>query len=122
MPLNPILMMKLFDMWEIDFMRPFSSFFGYSYILMVVDYVSKWVEAIAYKHNDHKVVVKFLKENVFTRSRVLKAIISDEGSHFFNKPFNSLLAKYRVKYKVVTPYHSQTSGQVELTKCEIKTS
>ncbi|KAL6326988.1 hypothetical protein AAG906_012672 [Vitis piasezkii] len=84
------------------------------------DYVSKWVEAIPCKHNDHRVVLKFLKENIFSRFRVPKAIISDGGTHFCNKPFETLLAKYGVKHKVATPYHPQTSGQVELANKEIK--
>ncbi|RVW61979.1 Retrovirus-related Pol polyprotein from transposon opus [Vitis vinifera] len=76
--------------------------------------------SIACKHNDHKVVVKFLKENIFTRFRVPKAIISDGGTHFCNKIFNNLLARYEVKHKVATPYHPQTSGQLELANREIK--
>ncbi|KAL6319816.1 hypothetical protein AAG906_036878 [Vitis piasezkii] len=79
-----------------------------------MDYVSKWVEAIPCRSNDHKVVLKFLKENIFSRFGVPKAIISDGGTHFYNKPFETLLAKYGVKHKVATPYHPQTSGQVEL--------
>ena len=110
MPLNPILVVDLFDVWGIDFMGPFPTSFKYSYILVGVDYVSKWVEAIPYKANNHKVVMKFLKENIFSIFRVPKAIISDEGSHFYNKPFETLLAKYGVKKKVATPYHPQTSG------------
>ncbi|RVX05697.1 Retrovirus-related Pol polyprotein from transposon 17.6 [Vitis vinifera] len=51
---------------------------------------------------------------------VPKAIISDGGTHFCNKPFETLLAKYGVKHKVATPYHPQTSGQVELANREIK--
>ena len=94
--------------------------FGYSYILVRVDYVSKWVEAIPCKCNDHRVVLKFLKENIFSRFRVPKAIISDGGTHFCNKSFKTLLAKYEVKHKVATPYHPQTSGQVELANREIK--
>ena len=66
-------------------------------------------------------VLKFLKENIFSRFGVLKAIISDRGSHFCNKPFETLLAKYGVKHKVDTPYHPQTSGQVKLANREIKT-
>ena len=65
-------------------------------------------------------VIKFLKENIFSRFGVPKAIISDGGTHFCNKPFETLLAKYRVKYKVAMPYHPQTSGQVELANWEIK--
>ncbi|RVW33432.1 Transposon Tf2-12 polyprotein [Vitis vinifera] len=87
MPLNPILIVDIFDVWGIDFMGPFPMSFGHSYILVGVDYVSKWVEAIPCRSNDHKV---------------------------------TLLAKYGVKHKVATPYHPQTSGQVELANREIK--
>ena len=115
MPLNPILVVDLFDDWGIDFMRPFPSSFGYVYILVGVDYVSKWVEAVPCRAAYHKVVLKFLKENIFSRFGVPKSIISDGGSHFSKKPFENLLTKYGVKHKVTTPYHPQTSGQVELT-------
>nr|CAN67503.1 hypothetical protein VITISV_016516 [Vitis vinifera] len=100
--------------------QPFPMSFGNSYILVGVDYVSKWVEAIPCKHNDHRVVLKFLKENIFSRFGVPKAIINDGGTHFCNRPFETLLAKYGVKHKVATPYHSQSSGQVELANREIK--
>ena len=117
---KPNLSVDLFDVWGIDFMGPFPASFGYAYILVGVDYVSKWVEAIPCKENDHKVVLRFLKENIFSRFGVPKAIISDGGSHFCNKPFENLLAKYGVKHKVATLYHPQTSGQVELANREIK--
>ncbi|RVW88311.1 Retrovirus-related Pol polyprotein from transposon 17.6 [Vitis vinifera] len=120
MPMNPILIVELFDVWGIDLMGPFPMSFDNSYILVGVDYVSKWVEAIPCKQNDHRVVLKFLKENIFSRFGVPKAIISDGDTHFCNKPFETLLAKYGVKHKVVTPYHPQTSGQVELANKEIK--
>ena len=83
--------------------------------------MSKWVEAIPCKTNDHRVVLKFLKENIFSRFGVPKAIISDGGTHFCNKTFEALLAKYGVKHKVPTPNHPQTSGEVELANREIKT-
>ena len=80
MPLNPILVVHLFDVWGIDFMGPFHSSFGNVYILVGVDYVSKWVEAVPCKTADHRVVLKFLNENIFSRFGVPKAIISDGGS------------------------------------------
>ncbi|WKA01452.1 hypothetical protein VitviT2T_019733 [Vitis vinifera] len=120
MPLNLILIVDLFYVWAIDFMGPFPMSFGYSYILVGVDYVSKWVEAIPCKRNDHRVVLKFLKENIFSKFRVPKAIISDGSTHFCNKSFEILLAKYGVKHKVATPYHPQTSSQVGLANWEIK--
>ena len=121
MPLNPIMVIELFNIWGIDFMGPFPTSFGYTYILVGVDYLSKWVEAVLCRAADHKTVLKFLKENIFSRFGVPKAIISDGGSHFCNKPFENLLSKYGVKHKVATPYHPQISGQVELVNREIKT-
>jgi transposase InsO family protein len=47
-------------------------------------------------------------------------VISDGGTHFCNKPFESLMKKYGITHKVATPYHPQTSGQVELANREIK--
>ncbi|XP_050104654.1 uncharacterized protein LOC126584261 [Malus sylvestris] len=120
MPLNNILVVELFDVWGIDFMGPFPSSFGYLYILVAVDYVSKWVEAIATRTNDHKVVLHFLKDVIFCRFGTPRAIISDGGSHFCNKPFESLMKKYNINHKVATPYHPQTSGQVEISNREIK--
>jgi hypothetical protein len=63
MPLNPILVIEIFDCWGIDFMGPP---FGFLYILVVVDYVSKWIEAISSRNNDHKTMIKFLKENILS--------------------------------------------------------
>lgn len=120
MPMQPILVIELFDVWGIDFMGPFPNSFGNLYILLAVDYVSKWVEAIPTKTNDNKVVVKFLKENIFSRFGTPRAIISDQGKHFRNQPFASLLKKYSITHKLATSYHPQTSGQVEVSNRQIK--
>ncbi|KAL4303760.1 hypothetical protein GQ457_10G008370 [Hibiscus cannabinus] len=66
MPLQNILEVELFNVWGIDFMGPFPSSFGNLYILLAVDYVSKWVEAITTTHNDAKTVQQFIKKNLFT--------------------------------------------------------
>ncbi|XP_076950543.1 uncharacterized protein LOC143623543 [Bidens hawaiensis] len=63
-PMQPILVVYIFDVWRIDFMGPFANSFGNLYILVAVDYVSKWVEAIATKTNDHTVVCKQRKLNI----------------------------------------------------------
>ena len=120
MPLNPILVVEIFDVWGIDFMGPFPPSFGHQYILVAVDYVSKWVEAIPCRTNDHKVVIAFLKSNIVSRFGFPRAIISDGGAHFCNKAFKALLTKYSITHKVATPYHPQTSGQVEISNREIK--
>ncbi|KAH9669022.1 hypothetical protein KPL70_021622 [Citrus sinensis] len=85
-----VTVVEIFDVWGIDFMGPFPPSFGYQYILVAVDYVSKW------------------------------AIISDGGAHFCNKAFKYLLTKYSITHKVATPYHPQTSGHVEISNREIK--
>jgi hypothetical protein len=67
MPLNPILIIEIFDCWGINFMGPFPHSFGNLYILVGVDYVFKWIEVVSCKTNYHKIVLKFLKENVLSR-------------------------------------------------------
>ncbi|XP_024962718.1 uncharacterized protein LOC112502930 [Cynara cardunculus var. scolymus] len=84
MPLNGILEVELFDVWGIDFMGPFPPSNNCQYILVAVDYVSKWVEAMACVSNDAKIVVKFLQKQIFTRFGTPRALISDEGTHSMN--------------------------------------
>lgn len=120
MPQNNMLLVELFDVWGIDFMVPFPKYFRCKYILVVVDYMSKWVEAVALPTNGARSVTKFLKKNIFTCFGTPWAIISDGGIHFCNKFFYSLLAKYGVTHKVTAPYHPQTNGQVEMSNMEPK--
>ncbi|GKB02977.1 reverse transcriptase domain-containing protein [Tanacetum coccineum] len=83
MPQNNIQVCDVFDVWGLDFMGPFPDSRGNKYILVAVDYVSKWVKAQALPTNDARVVVKFLK-GLFARFGVPKALISDRGTHFCN--------------------------------------
>jgi len=85
-----------------------------------LNYVSKWVETIPCKTNDNKVVVKFLKENIFSRFGTPRVIISDNGSDFCNRTFEALMRKYAITHKLSMPYHPQTSGQVEVLNRQIK--
>ena len=110
----------LFDVWGIDFMGPFVSSHGMKYTLVAVDSVSKWVEAIALANNKGKSITAFLKKNIFSRFGTPREIISDWGSHFCNRLFKGLLEKYGVLHNVATPYHPQTSWQVEVSNREIK--
>ncbi|XP_048229061.1 uncharacterized protein LOC125369835 [Ricinus communis] len=114
------LVVELFDVWGIDFMGPFPPSHGYEYILVAIDYMSKWVEAIATRTNDAKILCKFVKDNIFSRFGTPRAIISDGGTHFCNKAFSTLLKKYEITRRVATPYHPQTSGHVEVSNRQIK--
>lgn len=111
---NAIGLFSVFDCWEIDVMRPFPPSYKNEYILVAVDYVSKWVEAIAIPTNDARVVTKMFNSIIFPRFVVPRVVISDGGTHFINKVFQGLLRKNGVKHKVATAYHPQTSGQVEV--------
>ena len=77
MPMTPILTIEIFDCWGINFIGPFPLSDRNEYILLVVEYVSKWVEAILTQKNDHKAIISFLKENILSRFRTPEAIISD---------------------------------------------
>jgi len=85
MPLNFILEVEIFDVWGIDFIGPFPSSRGNKYILVAVDYVSKWVEAVASPTNDSRVVAKLFRKIIFPRFGVLRVLISDNGTHFIEK-------------------------------------
>ncbi|GJV83454.1 reverse transcriptase domain-containing protein [Tanacetum coccineum] len=113
MPQNSIQVCEIFDIWGIDFMGPFPSSRGNKYILVAVDYLSKWVEAKALPTNDARVVCKFLK-TLFSRFGAPRAIISDRGTHFCNDQFSKVMLKYGVTHRLSTAYHPQTSGQVEV--------
>ncbi|GJR28033.1 reverse transcriptase domain-containing protein [Tanacetum coccineum] len=119
MPQNAIQVCEIFDLWGIDFMGPFPSSRGNKYILVAVDYLSKWVEAKALPTNDARVVVKFLK-SFFSRFGAPRVIISDRGTYFFNDKFDKVMFKYGVTHRLSTPYHPQTSGQVEVTNQGLK--
>ncbi|GJY55660.1 reverse transcriptase domain-containing protein [Tanacetum coccineum] len=119
MPQNAIQVCKIFDVWGIDFMGPFPSSRGNKYILIAIDYLSKWVEAKALPTNDARVVVKFLK-SLFSRFSAPRAIIRDRGTHFCNNKFDKVMSKYGVTHRLSTAYHPQTSGQVEVTNRGLK--
>ena len=120
MPLNNIQEVELFNVWGINFMGQFSPSFGKLYILLTVDYVSKWVEAITTEKNDAKIVVQFVHKNILTRFGAPRCILSDEGSHFYNRVFASLLGKYNVRHAKSLPYHPQSNGKAKISNQEIK--
>nr|GEY92672.1 reverse transcriptase domain-containing protein [Tanacetum cinerariifolium] len=117
MPQNSIQVCKIFDVWGIDFMGPFPSSRGNKYILVAVDYLSKWVEAKALP--SARVVCKFLK-SLFAGFGSPRAIISDRRTHSCNDQFAKVMLKYGVTHRLSTAYHPQTSGQVEVSNRGLK--
>nr|GEY19705.1 reverse transcriptase domain-containing protein [Tanacetum cinerariifolium] len=119
MPQNAIQVCEIFDVWGIDFMGSFPSSRGNKYVLVVVDYLSKWVQAKALPTNDARVVCKFLR-SLFARFETPRAIISDRGTHFCNDQFAKVMLNYSVTHRLDTAYHPQTSGQVEVSNHGLK--
>ena len=101
-------------------MRPFPSSFSNLYILLTVDYISKWVEVTAYPINDAIIVVGFIQRNILSKFGAPRTIISDEGIHFANKVFAKLVSIYGIKHLMGLAYHPQSNGQTEISNREIK--
>ena len=83
----------------------FPSSFGNLYILLAVNYVSKWVEVIPCPRNDGNTMVGFIQRNILSRFGAPRTIISDEGSHFENKFFAKLINRYGIKHMMGLAYH-----------------
>ncbi|XP_030478231.1 uncharacterized protein LOC115695296 [Cannabis sativa] len=76
--------------------------------------------ATATPANVGKTVLSFFQKYIFTRFGTPRAIISDEGSQFYNKQFEVLLSRYGVRHRTVLPYHPQSNGQAKIFNREIK--
>ena len=101
-------------------MGPFPPSFGNIYILLALDYVSKWVEASACPKNDARTMVGFIQRNILSGFGAPKTIISDKGSHFANKIFEKLMSRYGIRHVIGLAYHLQSNGQAEISNREIK--
>jgi hypothetical protein len=104
----------------IDFTGPFPNSEGYEYILVAVDYVSEWVEALPCRVIDAMHSKKMFHKIIFLRYRVPRIVISDGGSHFIDRTFWKALSKVRVDHRIATLYHLRMSGQAEISNMQIK--
>lgn len=120
MPQTLILIVEIFDVWGMDFMGLFPSSFGHEYIFLVVDYVSKWLEAKATRKDDSKIVAEFIRTHIFVRFGTPRTIISGHGTHFCNQSIEALFRHYGLTHKVTVAYHPQANGQAEVSNREVK--
>jgi transposase InsO family protein len=120
MPLKYNLQIDLFDVWGIDFMGPFKHSHGYEHILVMVDYVSKWVESMPCRKPSTEESIAMIKSMIFPRFGTPIILISDGGTHFTGKNFKKCLSKLRIEHRVSTTYHPQTNGQAETSNRQLK--
>jgi transposase InsO family protein len=111
MPLKYNLQIDLFDVWGIDFMGPFKNSHRYEYILVMVDYVTKWVEAMPCRKASTEESITMIKNVIFPRFGTPRILISDGGTHFIGKNFKKCLSKLGIEHRVSTAYHPQTKGK-----------
>jgi transposase InsO family protein len=120
MPLKYNLQIDIFDVWGIDFMGPFINSFGFEYILVMVDYVSKCVEAIPCRKASTEESITMIKNVIFPRFGTPRILISDGGTQFTGKNFKKCLSKLGIEHRVSTAYHPQTNGQAETSNRQLK--
>ena len=111
-----------FERIGIDFVGPLpKTSQGNRYILVAVDYFTKWPEAKATKRADVQTVVDFLYEEIICRHGPFKHLHSDRGTHFANALIKGLTEKFRIRHHLSSPYNPRANGQVERfnrTLCE----
>jgi transposase InsO family protein len=120
MPLKYNLQIDIFDVWGIDIMGPFKNSFGFEYTLVMVDYVSKWVEAIPCRKASTEESITMIKKMIFPCFGTPRILISDGGTHFTEKNFKKCLSKLGIEHRVSTAYHPQTNGQAETSNRQLK--
>ena len=101
-------------------MGPFQKSQDCEYIVIAVDYMSKWVEALPCRAIDAKHARRMFHEVIFPRFGTPRMVVSDGGSHFIDKTFRAFLRELGAKHNVATPYHLQTSDQAETSNKQIK--
>ena len=116
----PILEVEIFDLWGLDFRGLFPPSDKKEYILVAVDYASKWFKAIPTRTNVYWEVLRFVTRCIFSRYGCPRAFICDGGSHFNNTHLWALLKKYGVQHPVTTPYHPQENGHIDVSNREVK--
>jgi hypothetical protein len=119
-PLTSNLQIDIFDVWGIDSMQPFPNSEGCEYILVAVDYASKWVEALPCQATNAMHSKRMFHEVIFPRYGVPKIVISDGGSHIIDRTFRKALTEVGVDHRIATPYHPQTSSQANTLNKQIK--
>jgi len=95
--------------------KPIANNIGNQYIIVAIDYTTKWIEAKALKDNTTKNRAKFIYENLITRFGCPTHFVNDQGSHFINKTIEVLIEEFIIVHHKSTTYYLQGNGQAKLT-------
>jgi transposase InsO family protein len=86
----------------------------------MVDYVSKWVEAMPCHKASTEESITMIKNVIFPRFGTPRILISDGGTHFTRKNFKKCLSKLGIEHRISTTYHPQTNEQAETSNRQLK--
>jgi hypothetical protein len=113
-PLHLVVFVRPFSKWGIIFMtcNPHSAG-GHGYIIVAMDYFTKWVKVMPTFDNTEKIATLFIFNHIITRFGIPQAIVTDHGSHFQNFMMSELTNKLGLQHENSTPYYPQANGQVE---------
>ena len=111
-----------FSMWGIDMIGPINpkASNGHRFILVAIDYFTKWIEANSYANVTAKNVAKFIKRDIIARYGTPQAVITDNGSNLNNKVVDDLLDRFKIRHLNSSPYRPQMNGAVEAANKNIK--
>jgi hypothetical protein len=120
--LHPIITINPLTKWGVNFVdcNPASAR-GNQHIIMVIDYFTKWAEAMPTIKSDGKNSMFFVFSQIVSRFRISREIVNDHGSHFQNEMMKELSLKLGFKHGHSSPYYFQENGQVEAVKKSLKT-
>jgi hypothetical protein len=111
-----------FAMWGIDVIEPVNpkASNGHRFILVAIDYFTKWVEANSYAHVTQKVVKRFIEKDLICRYGPPEKIVTDNAQNFNGKMIVELCTKWKIKHSNSSPYRPKMNGAVEAANKNIK--
>ncbi|KAG5236797.1 RNA-directed DNA polymerase (Reverse transcriptase), Ribonuclease [Salix suchowensis] len=111
-----------FDMWGLDVIGPINpkASNGHRFILVAIDYFTKWVEANSYAHVTQKVVKKFIERDLVCRYGIPARLVTDNAQNFNGKLIVELCTKWKIKHLNSSPYRPKMNGAVEAANKNLK--
>jgi len=109
-------------MWGIDVIGAIEpkTLNGHRFILVAIDYFTKWVEAASYASVTRSVVVKFIKKEIICQYGLPRKIITDNATNLNNKMMKEMCEDFKIQQKNSTPYRPKMNGAVEDANKNIK--
>ncbi|KAL2251820.1 UNVERIFIED_CONTAM: Gag-Pol polyprotein [Sesamum indicum] len=115
-PVTPILVTCPFDQWGIDILGPFPLARAQKkFVIVVVEYFSKWVEAEAVSKITEREAINFIWKNIVCRFGIPRVLISDNGTQFQGRQITSWLQELKIQQNFTAVGHPQANGQTEVT-------